>query len=47
MSISLVALFLDDSGEFTEFIGVVMDITERKHAEEALTGFRAACARTS
>lgn len=28
--------FLDDSGEFTEFIGVVMDITERKHAEEAL-----------
>lgn len=28
--------FLNDSAEFTEFIGVVMDITERKHAEEAL-----------
>jgi NO-binding membrane sensor protein with MHYT domain/signal transduction histidine kinase len=26
----------DKSGEFTEFIGVVMDITERKRAEEAL-----------
>jgi PAS domain S-box-containing protein len=26
----------DDSGELGEFIGVVMDITERKHAEEAL-----------
>jgi signal transduction histidine kinase len=27
---------LNESGEFTEFIGVVMDITERKRAEEAL-----------
>jgi len=26
----------DKSGEFTEFIGVIMDITERKRAEEAL-----------
>jgi PAS domain S-box-containing protein len=26
----------DKSGEFTEFIGVLMDITERKRAEEAL-----------
>src|SRR4029077_4236837 len=27
---------IDKSGEFSEFIGVVMDITERKRAEEAL-----------
>jgi len=28
--------FLDESGEFTEFIGVIMDISERKRAEQAL-----------
>jgi PAS domain S-box-containing protein len=28
--------FLTESGEFTEFIGVIMDITERKRAEQAL-----------
>jgi PAS domain S-box-containing protein len=28
--------FLNESGEFTEFIGVIMDITERKRAEQAL-----------